>query len=47
MLAQMKQSLLLIRSLAASVVVAVAIWALLGAPPHQNSMASFIVAWRH
>jgi hypothetical protein len=42
----MKQFDLLIQCLAASVIVAITIWATLGAPPPQNSKAQFNVASR-
>jgi hypothetical protein len=42
----MKQPYLFLQSIAASIVLAITIWAIVGAPPHQNSRALFIVASR-
>jgi hypothetical protein len=40
----MKQLDLFLQCVAASAIVAVTVWATLGAPPHQNSKAQFTVA---
>jgi hypothetical protein len=42
----MTQPYLFIQAVAASVIVAITIWATLGAPPPQNSRALFLVASR-
>ena len=42
----MKQFDLFIQSLAVSAIVAITIWATLGAPPHQTSKAQFNIASR-
>jgi hypothetical protein len=46
MVVHMKQFELLLQSLASSAIVAIAIWATVGAPPHQISKAQFNVASR-
>jgi hypothetical protein len=42
----MRQFDLFIQCLAASVIVAITVWATLGAPPHQTNKAQFNVASR-
>jgi len=43
----MKQIDLFLQSVAVSVIVAIAIWATIGAPPHQGGKMQFHVASRH
>lgn len=43
---RMRQSRLLLQCVVASVIVAITVWATLGAPPRQTTNTSFIVAWR-
>ena len=43
---RMRQSRLLLQCIVASVIVAITVWATLGAPPRQTTNTSFIVAWR-